>query len=58
MVRALIETPVMRNKLQHIAVEQSRLGIPLIFGHDVDSRFPHGLPDSAGAGVRVGTGIV
>lgn len=32
---ALIETPVMRNRLQHIAVEQSRLGIPLIFGHDV-----------------------
>jgi beta-glucosidase len=32
---ALIETPVMRNKLQHLAVEQSRLGIPLIFGHDV-----------------------
>ena len=31
---ALIETPVMRNKLQHITVEQSRLGIPLIFGHD------------------------
>jgi len=31
---ALIETPVMRNKLQHLAVEQSRLGIPLIFGHD------------------------
>jgi len=32
---ALIESPVMRNKLQHIAVEQSRLGIPLILGHDV-----------------------
>ena len=32
---AVIETPAMRNKLQHIAVEQSRLGIPLIFGHDV-----------------------
>jgi beta-glucosidase len=32
---ALIESPVMRNKLQLIAVEQSRLGIPLIFGHDV-----------------------
>ena len=32
---ALIETPVMRNKLQHIAVEQSRLGIPVILGHDV-----------------------
>jgi beta-glucosidase len=29
-----IETPIMRNRLQHIAVEQSRLGIPLIFGHD------------------------
>lgn len=29
-----IETPMMRNRLQHIAVEQSRLGIPLIFGHD------------------------
>ncbi len=31
---ATVESPVMRNKLQHIAVEQSRLGIPLIFGHD------------------------
>ena len=30
----LIETPAQRNGLQHIAVEQSRLGIPLIFGHD------------------------
>jgi beta-glucosidase len=29
------ETPVTRNQLQHIAVEQSRLGIPLIFGNDV-----------------------
>jgi beta-glucosidase len=29
------ETPVMRNKLQHIAVEQGRLGIPLIFANDV-----------------------
>jgi len=29
-----IEKPIMRNRLQHIAVEQSRLGIPLIFGHD------------------------
>lgn len=32
---ALIESPIMRNKLQRIAVEQSRLGIPLILGHDV-----------------------
>ena len=30
----LIETPGPRNRLQRIAVEQSRLGIPLIFGHD------------------------
>jgi beta-glucosidase len=30
----LIETPTNRNQLQHIAVEESRLGIPLIFGHD------------------------
>ncbi len=30
----LIETPLLRNRLQHIAVDQSRLGIPLIFGHD------------------------
>jgi beta-glucosidase len=30
-----VETPLMRNQLQHIAVEQSRLGIPQIFGHDV-----------------------
>ncbi|MGH8023051.1 MAG: beta-glucosidase BglX, partial [Limisphaerales bacterium] len=31
---ATVETPILRNRLQHIAVEQSRLGIPLIFGHD------------------------
>jgi beta-glucosidase len=31
----LIDSPVMRNKLQRIAVEQSRLGIPIILGHDV-----------------------
>src|SRR6266850_573325 len=31
---ALIETPGPRNRLQRIAVEQSPLGIPLIFGHD------------------------
>jgi beta-glucosidase len=29
-----IESPKIRNALQHIAVEQTRLGIPLIFGHD------------------------
>jgi beta-glucosidase len=30
----LIETPQPRNQLQRIAIEKSRLGIPLIFGHD------------------------
>ncbi|MFO1477872.1 MAG: beta-glucosidase BglX [Verrucomicrobiota bacterium] len=30
----LIETPGPRNALQRVAVEESRLGIPLIFGHD------------------------
>jgi beta-glucosidase len=30
----LIETPGQRNRLQRIAVEQSRLGVPLIYGHD------------------------
>ncbi|HWC58766.1 MAG TPA: beta-glucosidase BglX [Verrucomicrobiae bacterium] len=29
-----IESPTIRNELQHIAVEGTRLGIPLIFGHD------------------------
>ena len=32
---ATLETPVVRNQLQHVAVEQSRLGIPVILGHDV-----------------------
>lgn len=41
---ALIETPVMRNKLQRLAVEQSRLGIPLIFGHDVIHGFRTAFP--------------
>lgn len=30
----MIEAPFQRNALQRIAIEQSRLGIPLIFGHD------------------------
>ena len=40
----MIETPVMRNKLQHIAVEQSRLGIPLILGHDAIHGFRTTFP--------------
>ena len=40
----LIETPVMRNKLQHLVVEQSRLGVPLIFGHDVIHGFRTAFP--------------
>ena len=43
---ALIETPVMRNKLQRLAVEQSRLGVPLIFGHDVIHGFRTQFPIS------------
>lgn len=27
--------PVLRNKMQHTAIEKSRLGIPVLFGHDV-----------------------
>ena len=30
----IIESPIHRNALQHIAVDGTRLGIPLIFGHD------------------------
>ena len=30
----VIETPILRDKIQRVAVEQSRLGIPVIFGHD------------------------
>ncbi len=30
----IIESPIQRNALQHMAVEGTRLGIPLIFGHD------------------------
>jgi beta-glucosidase len=41
---AIIETPMMRNKLQRIAVEQSRLGVPLIFGHDVIHGFRTAFP--------------
>ena len=43
---SLIENPVMRNKLQHIAVEQSRLGIPIILGHDVIHGFRTVFPIS------------
>jgi beta-glucosidase len=42
----LIENPVMRNKLQHIAVEQSRLGTPVILGHDVIHGFRTVFPIS------------
>ncbi len=31
---AAIENPALRNRLQHIVIEQSRLGIPIIAGHD------------------------
>src|SRR5690242_9573149 len=40
----LIESPVTRNQLQHIAIEQSRLGIPLIMGADVIHGFRTTFP--------------
>lgn len=40
----LIETPQPRNMLQHIAVEESRLGIPLIFGYDSIHGFRTSFP--------------
>jgi beta-glucosidase len=39
-----IETPMLRNKIQHVAIEQSRLGIPLILGHDVIHGFRTAFP--------------
>ena len=41
---SLIETPIMRNRLQHIAVDQSRLGIPLIFATDAIHGFRIAFP--------------
>lgn len=39
-----IENPILRNKVQHIAIEQSRLGIPLILGHDAIHGFRTAFP--------------
>ena len=39
-----IESPLLWNRLQKIAVEQSRLGIPLILGHDVIHGFRTQFP--------------
>jgi len=36
------------NAFQHVAVEKSRLHIPLLFGLDVIHGFPHRVPDSTG----------
>jgi beta-glucosidase len=41
---SVIETPMLRNKIQHVAIEQSRLGIPLILGHDVIHGFRTAFP--------------
>jgi beta-glucosidase len=41
---AAIETPTVRNRLQRIVVEQSRLGIPLILGHDAIHGFRTAFP--------------
>jgi beta-glucosidase len=39
-------TPELKNSLQKIAIEESRLGIPIIFGHDVIHGFITILPTS------------
>jgi beta-glucosidase len=41
---ATVESPAVRNRLQHVAIEQSRLGIPEIFGHDVIHGFRTQFP--------------
>ena len=42
--------------LQRIAVEETRLHIPLLFGDGRDPRLPHDLPGAAGDGVELGPG--
>ena len=41
---AIVESPIMRNQVMHVAIEQSRLGIPPIFGHDVIHGFRTAFP--------------
>ena len=43
-------------KLQKVAVEESRLGIPLLFAMDVVAWLPHDLPGATGAGCDLGAG--
>ncbi len=50
-----VTDPVEINRLQHIAVEETRLHIPLIFGYDVIHGFRDDLSDSAGACFVVGS---
>jgi len=40
----VVESPIVRNQLMHVAIEQSRLGIPPIFGHDVIHGFRTAFP--------------
>jgi beta-glucosidase len=39
--------PARIDHLQHVAVEQSRLHIPILFAFDTIHGYPHGVPDPA-----------
>ena len=52
----VIDTPLL-NEYQHIAVEKSRLHIPLLFRARRDSWIPDGVSDSFGNGFHMGSGI-
>lgn len=51
-------TPEKRNKLQKIAIEQSRLGIPIIYGHDVIHGFKTIFPLSLAQSCTWDTALV
>ncbi len=50
-----VTDPHQINAYQHIAMEKTRLHIPILFGLDVIPRIQNGVPDSAGAGFDLGS---
>jgi beta-glucosidase len=53
-----VSDPKRIDRLQHVAVEQSRLHIPLLFGLDVVSGYHTIFPAPIAMGVIVGSGLV